>query len=137
VLCSLKRVNEFHLELKYTASHESYLDRRFGQALYIPWPPFQLFQQNQSVIENKSILNVIHYTTIMKQVKQLTLTMLDDKDVCVCVVFVWRKFGGPGGNSPVRLGDHITISHATPDNRSLVVAVRGERFTTATAREPD
>ena len=67
----------------------------------------------------------------MKQVVQLTLTIPVDKDVCVCVVFVWRKIGGPGGNSPVRLGDHITISHVTPDNRSLVVAVRGERFTTA------
>mgnify|MGYP007133209859 CR=1 FL=1 len=38
--------------------------------------------------------------------------MLVGIDVCVPVVFVWEEIGVPGGNPPVWLGDHMTISHA-------------------------
>ena len=41
--------------------------------------------------------------------------MLVGTDVCVRMVFVWEETGEPGGNPPVWLGDHMTISHATPD----------------------
>ena len=32
---------------------------------------------------------------------------------CVCVVFVWEETVESGGNPPVRLGDHMAISHVT------------------------
>ena len=35
-------------------------------------------------------------------------------DDCVCVVLMWEETKVPGGNLPDRLGDHMTISHATP-----------------------
>ena len=38
--------------------------------------------------------------------------MLVGTDVCVRMVFVWEETGVPGGNPPVWLGDHMTISHA-------------------------
>ena len=38
--------------------------------------------------------------------------MVIGTDVCVCVGANLRV---PGGNPPVQLGDHMTISHATPD----------------------
>ena len=43
---------------------------------------------------------------------QLILIMVIGTDVCVCVGANLRV---PGGNPPVQLGDHMTISHATPD----------------------
>ena len=52
--------------------------------------------------------------------------MLVGTDVCVRMVFVWEETGVPGGNPPVWLGDHMTISHA---------AVRGECVNTAPARQ--
>ena len=39
--------------------------------------------------------------------------MLVGTDVCVGLVFVWEETGVPGGNTPVQLGDHMTIPHAT------------------------
>ena len=57
-------------------------------------------------------LNFIYFTTITKQVIQLILIMLVGTDVCVWMVFVWEEIEVPGGNPPVWLGDHITISHA-------------------------
>ena len=56
-------------------------------------------------------LNVIYFTTITTQVIQLILIMLVGTDVWVPVVFVWEETGVPGGNPPVWLGDHMTISH--------------------------
>ena len=38
--------------------------------------------------------------------------MLVGTDVCVRMVFVWEENIVPGGNPPVWLGDHMTISHA-------------------------
>ena len=38
--------------------------------------------------------------------------MLVGTNVCVQMVFVWEETGVPGGNPPVWLGDHMTISHA-------------------------
>ena len=48
--------------------------------------------------------------------------MLVGTDVCVPMVFVWEETGVPGGNPPVKLGDHMTISHAD----ARVAAVRGD-----------
>ena len=53
----------------------------------------------------------IYFTTITKQVIQLILIMLVGTDVCVRMVFVWEETGVLGGNPPVWLGDHMTISH--------------------------
>jgi len=39
--------------------------------------------------------------------------MLVGTYVCVGLVFVWEETGVPGGNTPVQLGDHMTIPHAT------------------------
>ena len=50
--------------------------------------------------------------------------MLIRTDVCVRMVFVWEETGVPGGNSPVWLGDHMTISHADAGYRTRVAAVR-------------
>ena len=50
--------------------------------------------------------------------------MLVGTDVCVRMVFVWEETGVPGGNSPVWLGDHMTISHADAGYRTRVAAVR-------------
>jgi len=44
-----------------------------------------------------------------KQVIQLILIMLVGTDICVPVVFVWEETGVPGGNPPVRLGDHVIV----------------------------
>jgi len=57
-------------------------------------------------------LNFIYFTTITKQVIHLIFIMLVRTDVSVPVVFVWEGTGSPGGNPPVWLGDHMTISHA-------------------------
>ena len=56
-----------------------------------------------------------YFTTIMKQVTQLTLIMLVDTDVCVPVVFEWEKTGVPGGNPPVL---QMAISHANAGYRT-------------------
>jgi len=54
-------------------------------------------------------LNFIYFTTITSQVIQLIYIMLvGTTDVCVRMVFVWEE---TGGNTPVWLGDHMTISH--------------------------
>ena len=37
--------------------------------------------------------------------------MLVGTDVCIQMVCVWEETGVPGGNLPVWLGDHMTISH--------------------------
>ena len=37
--------------------------------------------------------------------------MLAGTDNCVHVVFVWEETRVLGGNPPVLLGDHMTISH--------------------------
>ena len=41
--------------------------------------------------------------------------MLVGTDDCVRVVFMWEETKVPGENLPAQLGDHMTISHATPD----------------------
>ena len=61
--------------------------------------------------------------------------MLVGTDVWVPVVFVWEETGVPGGNPPVWLGDHMTISHADAGNWAWVAAMRGERVTTTPARQ--
>ena len=61
--------------------------------------------------------------------------MLVGTDVCVRVVFVWEETGVPGGNPPVWLGDHMTISHAHTGYQTLVAAVRGEYVNTAPVRQ--
>ena len=53
-------------------------------------------------------------------------------DVCV---FVWEETGVPGGNPPVWLGDHMTISHADAGFEPRVAAVRGEGITIVRARQ--
>ena len=58
------------------------------------------------------ISNFIYFTTITKHVIQLILIMLFGTNVCVRMVFVWEETGVPGGNPPVWLGGHMTISHA-------------------------
>ena len=50
--------------------------------------------------------------------------MLVGTDVCVGMVFVWEETGVPGGNPPVWLGDHMTISHADAGYQTRVAAVR-------------
>ena len=60
--------------------------------------------------------------------------MLVGTDGCVRMVFVWEETGVPGGNPPVGLGDHMTISHADVGYRTRVTAVRGECVNTAAAR---
>ena len=57
--------------------------------------------------------------------------MLVGTDVNVWMVFVWEETGVPGGNPLVRLGDHMTISHADSEYRTRVAAVRGECINTA------
>ena len=60
--------------------------------------------------------------------------MLVGTDVCVQMVFVWEENGVPGGNQPVWLGDHMTISYADTEYRS------GSQWWEASAltlRQPD
>ena len=52
--------------------------------------------------------------------------MLVGKDVCVRMVLVWEETGVPGGNPPVWLGDHMTISHADAGYWTRVAALQGE-----------
>ena len=61
----------------------------------------------------------IYFTTTTKGIKNrtehkitihTTLLLLVGTDVCVRKVFVCEETGEPGGNPPVRLGDHMTIS---------------------------
>ena len=42
------------------------------------------------------------------------------------MVFGWEETGVPGGNPLVRLGDHLTISHADVGYRTRVAVVRGK-----------
>jgi len=63
--------------------------------------------------------------------------MLVVNDVCVRMVFVWEETGVPGGNPPVWLGDHMTISHADTGYRTWVAAVRGECVNTASQTDND
>ena len=56
-------------------------------------------------------------------------------DICFRVVFVWEETGVPGGNPPVWLGDHMTISRTDAGYRTWVAAVRGECINTAPARQ--
>ena len=49
--------------------------------------------------------------------------MLVDTDVFVPMVFVWEETGVPGGNPPVWLDDHMTISHADTMYWTWVAAV--------------
>ena len=58
-------------------------------------------------------------------------------DVCVRMNFVSEETGVPGGNPPVWLGDHMTISHADAGYQTRVTAVRGECVNTAPARQPN
>ena len=53
----------------------------------------------------------IYFTTITKQVIQLVLIMLVGTDICVRMVFMLEETRVPGGNPPVWLGDHMTLSH--------------------------
>ena len=39
--------------------------------------------------------------------------MLVGTNVYICVVFFWGEIGGTEGNSPVQLGNHMTILYAT------------------------
>ena len=83
---------------------------------------------------NNFITNL--YNNNVRNVKQLISIMLVGTDVCIPVVFVWEETGVPGGNPPVWVGDHMTISHADAGYRTRVVAVRGECVNTAPARQP-
>ena len=56
-------------------------------------------------------------------------------DICFRVVFVWEETGVPGGNPPVWLGDHMTISRTDAGYRTWVAAVRGECINIAPARQ--
>ena len=76
-------------------------------------------------------------TLIIFILQRLWNITLVGTDVCVRMVFVWEETGAPGGNPPVWLGDHMTISHADAGYRTRVAAVWGECVNTATAREPD
>ena len=58
--------------------------------------------------------------------------MLVGIDVCVRMVFMWKETGVPGGNPPVLLGDHMTISHADAEYRTRVAEVTGECDSNAT-----
>ena len=62
--------------------------------------------------------------------------MLFGTDVCVRVVFVWKETRVPRGDTPVWLGDHMTISHADAGYQTHVTVVRGECVTSAPARQP-
>ena len=62
--------------------------------------------------------------------------MLVGTDVCVSGVFLWEETGVPGGNQPVWLGDHMTISHADAGDLTRVATVRGERVNNAPVRQP-
>ena len=79
-----------------------------------------------------SINDDYNYTTYIKQY----FSMLVGTDVCVRMVFVWEETGVTGGNPPVWLGDHMTISHADAGYLTRVAAVRGECVKTAPARQP-
>ena len=61
--------------------------------------------------------------------------MLVGTDICVRMVFLWEETGVPGRNLPVRLGDHMTISHADAVYGTRVALVRCERVTTVPARQ--
>ena len=60
--------------------------------------------------------------------------MLVGTDVWARVVFVWEETGVPGGNPPVWLGDHMTISHVDAGYRTRVASVRGECVNTTPAK---
>ena len=62
--------------------------------------------------------------------------MLAGTDVCVRMLIVWEETGVSGGNSPVWIGNHMTISHADAGYRTQVAAVSGECVYTAPARQP-
>ena len=62
--------------------------------------------------------------------------MLVGTDVCVRMVFLWEEIEVPGGNPPVWLGDHMTISHADAGYQIRVAAVRGECVNNAPVRQP-
>ena len=62
--------------------------------------------------------------------------MLVGTNVCVRMVFVWEETWVPGGNPPVWLGAHMTISHADAGYRTRVAAVGGECVNTASAKQP-
>ena len=62
--------------------------------------------------------------------------MLVGTDVCVQMVFVWEENGVPGGNQPVWLGDHMTISHADAEYRSGSQWWEVRCVNTAPARQP-
>ena len=62
--------------------------------------------------------------------------MLAGTDVCVRMVFVWDETEVPGGNPPVWLGDHMTISHAAAGYWTRVAAVRGDCINAAPAKQP-
>ena len=61
--------------------------------------------------------------------------MLVGTDDWVRMVLMWEETGVTGGNPPVWLGDHMTISHADAEYRTRVAAVRGECVNTAPARQ--
>ena len=50
--------------------------------------------------------------------------MIVGTDVYFRMVFVWEETVMPGGNPPVWLDDHMTISHADAGYRTRVEAVR-------------
>ena len=58
-----------------------------------------------------------------------------DIELAEQVVVVRRKPEYLGGNPPVWLGDHMTISHADVGYHTWVETVRGEMVTTAPARQ--
>ena len=55
--------------------------------------------------------------------------MLFGTDVCVRKVFVWEETGVPGGNPPVWLGDHMTISQADAGYRTYLLYKVDESMT--------
>ena len=77
-----------------------------------------------------------HVYILQRNKLYMILIMLLFTDVCVRMVFVWEETGVPGGNPPVWLGDHMTISHADAGYQIRVVAVRGECVNNAPVRQP-
>ena len=61
--------------------------------------------------------------------------MLVGTDVCVPVVFMWEETVVPGGNSPVWLGDDMTISHADAGYRTP--GLQQWEASALTLRQPD
>ena len=128
----------------YKNKHKRDKYSRPGHVLVQVWWSFQaqhfcsvtLHSPSQVYPPCSEIQNFIYFTRITKQVIQLILIMLAGTDFCVRMIFVWEETRVPGGNPPVWLGDHMTISHVDAGYQTQVAAVRGECVNTAPDRQP-